>query len=61
MLRIVKMTEFDFVRWPNSTAQTSKLTEFARIVNLDWLNLIEIKVHPKIYSPLDLLSRPGSS
>ena len=47
-MRIVKMTEkmteFDFVRWPNAIAETCKMTEFERTV------LTEIKV----YSPLDL-------
>ena len=44
------MTEFDFVRWPNYIAETCKMTEFTRTVNLNQLSLTEIKV----YSPLDI-------
>ena len=39
-----KMTEFDFVRLPNSTAETCKMIEFTRTVNLNRLSLTEIKV-----------------
>ena len=39
-----KMTEFDCVRWPNSTAETCKMTKFARTVNLNWLSLTKIRV-----------------
>ena len=35
-MRIVKMTE---KRWPNSTAETCKMTKFARTVNLNQLSL----------------------
>ena len=52
------MTEFDFVTWPNSTAETCKMTEFARTVNLNCLSLTKIKVYSpldlKVYNPLDL-------
>ena len=39
-----KIAEFDFVRWPNSIAETCKMTKFERTVNLTWLSLTEIKV-----------------
>ena len=44
------MTKLDYVRSPNSIAETCKMIEFVRTVNLNWLSLTEIKVH----SPLDV-------
>ena len=38
------MTEFDLVRWPNYIAETCKMTNFLKTVNLNWLSLTEIKV-----------------
>ena len=53
-----KMTELDYAGWLNSIAETCKMTEFARTVNLNCLSLTEIKVYSpldlKVYNPLDL-------